>query len=227
MKTTLVILTLNERIALEKIFDRIPFKVVDEVLAIDGNSKDGTIEFFKKKNIKVIVQEKKGRGEAFRIALNKAANEQIIFFSPDGNEDPNDIPKIKEELDNDFDIVIASRFMEGSRADDALALIPYRGYGNKFFTMLANIFFNGKLTDSINGFRGVKKEKIKKLNLDAEGYAIEYQMSIRALKRGYKIKEFPTFEGDRIAGKSGAKTISTGLYFLWILFRELLIGNKF
>jgi hypothetical protein len=168
-----------------------------------------------------------GRGEAFRIALEKAKHENIIFFSPDGNEDPMDIPKLAALLDNGFDMVVASRFMKGAKADDHLKLIPYRGWGNRFFTVLANLFFGGKMADSINGFRGCNRKKIKELHLDAQGFAIEYQMSMRAMKRKYKIKEIPTFEGDRIGGQSGAKTVQTGLYFIKILGREIAIGNNF
>lgn len=227
MGVTLVILTRNEIQGVREVFPKIPVKKVDEVLVIDGQSKDGTAEFFRQKKIPVIVQEKMGRGEAFRIALKKAKNDNVIFFSPDGNEDPSDIPKMAGYLEKGFDIVIASRFMKGAKADDHLQLIPYRGWGNKFFTGLSNFFFGGKLADSINGFRGVNKKKVLALHLDAHGFAIEYQMSMRALKLNYKIKEFPTFEGDRIGGQSGAKTLDTGIYFVKMLFREIKIGKKF
>lgn len=227
MGTTLVILTRNEIKAVTALFDKIPFKQVDEAFVVDGQSKDGTIEFFKKKKVSVIVQQKLGRGEAFRIALEKAKQENVIFFSPDGNEDPKDIPKIAALLDKGFDLVVASRFMKGARADDHLLLVPYRGWGNRFFSGLANLAFGGHMTDSINGFRGCNKKKIKELQLDAQGFAIEYQMSMRAMKRKYKIKEIPTFEGDRIGGQSSAKTVQTGLYFVKILLRELLRGQKF
>ncbi|MFH0955515.1 MAG: glycosyltransferase family 2 protein [Candidatus Micrarchaeota archaeon] len=227
MSVTLIILTRNEIQGVAKVFPKIPVKKVDEVLVIDGQSKDGTAEFFRQKKMPVIVQEKLGRGEAFRIALKKAKCDNVIFFSPDGNENPSDIPKMADFLDKGFDLVIASRFIKGARADDHLQLVPYRGWGNRFFTGLSNFFFGGNLTDSINGFRGVNKKKISALHLDAQGFAIEYQMSMRALKLGYKIKEFPTFEGDRIGGKSGAKTVDTGLYFVKMLLREIGIGKRF
>jgi glycosyltransferase involved in cell wall biosynthesis len=225
--TTLIILTRNEIQGIKALFSKIPFSKVEETIVIDGQSRDGTAEFFKTKKIPVIVQQKLGRGEAFRIALEKAKNKNVIFFSPDGNEDPKDIPKIAKLLDNGFDMAIASRFMPGARADDALQTVPYRGWGNKFFTLLCNIAFGGRFTDSINGFRGVNREKAKSLHLDAQGFAIEYQMSMRALKKKFKIREIPTFEGDRIGGKSGAKTLDTGIYFVRILLREIWIGKRF
>ena len=93
--------------------------------------------------------------------------------------------------------------------------------------MIANLLWNGKLTDSINGFRAIKKSIYQELKPDSEGFGIEYQLSIRSLKRGYKIKEIPTYEGDRIGGQSTARTIPTGLYFVKLLLREMWIRNKF
>src|SRR3990167_1578820 len=107
MKLSLVFLTLNEIIGLEAIFDKVPLDAVDEVLAIDGGSTDGTLEFFKKKNIPVFVQETKGRGEAFRLAFKKARGDALLSFSPDGNEDPYDISRFKPLIEEGNDIVLA------------------------------------------------------------------------------------------------------------------------
>lgn len=62
-----------------------------------------------------------------------------------------------------------------------------------------------------------------KLRPDTEGYAIEYQLTIRALKKGYQIKEIPTKEYRRIGDKSKASSIPTGLIFTKMLFKEIFI----
>lgn len=224
MKSTLIILTFNEINGVQALYNKIPFNKVDEYFVIDGGSTDGTIEFFEKKGIKVIPQKIHGRGEAFRIGMKKAKGKYIVYFSPDGNEDPNDILKLIAELEKGSDIAIASRFMKGSKSDDAGI---FRGFGNKAFTAIANIIWNGSLTDNINGFRAVKKEKLKELNLDAHGFGIEYQMSIRAMKLKYKIKEIPTYEPNRIGGFSTAGSFDTGLYFIKLILHELKVGKKF
>lgn len=226
-KATLVILTKNEVAGLNALFDKIPIKSFEDVFAIDGQSKDGTKEFMEKKGLKVYTQEKLGRAEAFRMAIGLAKHEHIIFFSPDGNEDPKDIILLVSLLGEDCDMAVGSRFMNGSRSDDDDVPLPIRGLGNKGFTMIANLLWKGKLTDSINGFRAIKKAIYNDLKPDSEGFGIEYQLSIRALKRGYKIKEIPTYEGDRIGGQSTARTIPTGLYFVKLLLWEMWIRNKF
>jgi len=224
---TLIILTKNEIEGVKAIIPKLPKDRISEIICIDGKSKDGTPEFLRSRGLKVVTQNKLGRGEAFRIACKVAKYENLIFFSPDGNEDPKDILKIFDLLDKGYDMVIASRFMKRSRADDANSIIPYRGFGNKAFTLLVDLLWRGHLTDSINGFRGIKKSRFKQINPDAEGFGIEYQMSIRALKLGFKIKEIPTFEGDRIGGQSTAHAFATGLYFLKLTLIELFKGKKF
>lgn len=230
MKSSLIILTLNEIEGVSTLYDRIPFDAVDECLVVDGGSTDGTVEFFRDRGIRVVPQEIKGRGEAFRIAVKEANGDHLIFFSPDGNEDPGDIPRLLELLTNGYDIAIASRFLPDSRNEEDDLRFPWRAWANKAFTLVANTIWNLKrsyITDTINGYRAIKKEVFYKLNIDAPGFVIEYQMSIRAMKLGLKVKEIPTIEGNRIGGESTAKSIQTGLLFLRFLLKEIKNGRKF
>lgn len=223
MTKCLVVLTWNEIEATKILFNKIP-KNFDEVFVIDPGSTDGTIEFFKEKNIPVYIQEKKGRGVAFLMAANMAKSDLIVFFGLDGNENPDDIEKLFAELEKGADMAICSRFMKGSRNEEDDEFLPLRKWANQVFTFLVNLFFNrtGKyITDSINGFRGFKREKLLQMDLTAEGFAIEFQSTIRALKKGFIIKEIPTIEGKRIGGKSKAKSIPTGLKISGILVKEL------
>lgn len=226
INATLVILTRNEIKGLKAKFNEIPIDKITEVFAIDYKSTDGTVEFLKKNKVRVIPQTKKGRAEAFRMASREAKHENIVFFSPDGNEDPELILPLIEWIEKEYDMAIASRFMKGSKAEDE-GFFAVRGFGNRAFTVIANILFRGRLTDSINGFRAVKKSKFWELNPDTEGFGIEFQISIRALKKKFKIKEIPTTEGERIGGMSTAHTFSTGWLFIKIILREIWLWNRY
>jgi glycosyltransferase involved in cell wall biosynthesis len=227
MKIALVFLTLNEITGLKELFDKIPLKSVDEVFAVDGGSTDGTIEFFKEKNIPVYFQDVKGRGEAFRVAFKKATA-ALIFFSPDGNEDPADIPKFKPLLSEGNDIVIATRMIKGAHNEEDDQIFKWRKWVNNAFTIIANILWNRDkyISDTINGYRAITKKAWNILALDGPGYTIEYQGSIRAFKRGLKIIEFPTYESIRIDNGMGSPSLYTGLAFLRLLLYEIQIGNK-
>ena len=225
MKVSLVILTYNEIIGLKAIFDKIPFKAVDEVFAVDGGSKDGTLEFFREHGVTTYVQEKKGRGEAFRIAIEKAQGDALIFFSPDGNEEPNDIPKFKPFLETGADIVIGNRMTGGGHNEEDEQFLKPRKWANNIFTLMANLSFRrspqGYVADTINGFRAITKKAWAEIRPDGPGYTIEYQMSMRAMKKGLTIVEFPTYEAVRIDDRVGSPSLQTGIAFLKIFFREL------
>jgi len=227
VRKTLVVLTFNEIEGLRALWDRIPVASVDEVFAIDPGSTDGTLDFFRGRGVRVIIQEKRGRGEAFRIAAREAAGEALCFFSPDGNEDPADIPRLLGKIEEGYDLAIASRFLPGSRNDEADSALPLRALANRGFTVAAGTLFGGRVSDTINGFRAIRKGRLIELAPDAEGFAIEFQISIRAMKRKLRIAEIPTIEGDRIGGQSTAHSIPTGLKVLRVLLREVWIGGRF
>ncbi len=229
MKTVLCLLTKNEIECLNLLFDKIPkpneTDAYEEIYAIDGGSTDGTIEFFKERNIPIISQSKKGRGEAFLNAFREINADAFIFFSPDGNEAIEDLVKFKPLLKDGADIVIASRMCKGAVNEEDHQLLKWRKWANNAFNIMANVFFKKKgpfITDSINGYRAITKEASKKLALSAPDYTIEYQMTIRGLKAGLNIIEFPTIEGQRLAGDTGAPSIPTGLRFIKRFFTELL-----
>jgi glycosyltransferase involved in cell wall biosynthesis len=228
MKVALCILTRNERACLEVVFPRIPPPSAeagfDAVYAIDGGSTDGTIEFFRTHNIPVIGQSQRGRGHAFQIAFSAIDADAYIFFSPDGNEDPKDLPRFRSLLEQGADLVIASRMMPGAWNEEDAQLMRWRKWANNAFNWMANVAFRrtpSYITDSINGYRAITRAAAQRLDLDAADYTIEYQMTMRALKHRLRIVEFPTVEGERVAGETQARSIPTGLRFLKAFAREL------
>lgn len=229
VQTTLIILTRNEITGLTSLIHKIPLHTVDEYFLVDYKSKDGTVEFAKKNKIPVVKQNKPGRAEAFRIGFRNAHGKYLIFFSPDGNENPDDIPKLVLSLTAGADMCIASRFLKASRNEEDNQFFKWRAWANIGFTFLANIIFNRSkyVSDTINGYRAITKDAFEKLHVDVQGFAIEYQMSMRAMKLGMKIDEIPTLEGERIGGFSTSYAIPTGMKFVYYLLREIVVGLRF
>jgi len=214
---------------LEQIFPLIPSPSpqsgFDQLVAIDGGSTDGTTEFYQERGIPVIGQSRRGRGDAFLLAFERVHADGYIFFSPDGNEDVGDLSKFKPLLEGGADLVIASRMTRGAVNEEDIHLLKPRKWANNALNFLANIFFRRGdpfVTDSINGYRAITRRAANDLKLDALDYTIEYQMTIRALKKRMAIVEFPTREGPRVAGVTGAPSFPTGLRFLRRLWTELL-----
>lgn len=228
-KRLLVLLTFNEAEALPKIFDRLPLSAADEVLAVDGGSSDGTVEFLKSKGVRVLAQPRRGRGVAFRVALEAADAETICYYSPDGNEDPADIPRIFEKIEAEGqDLVVASRMMKGAYNEEDIHWWRPRKWVNQLFTLAANLIWNRGpyVEDTINGFRAVRADSLRRCACDADGFPIEYQMSIRMMKLSFVIGEMPTHEYPRLGGQSTAESWPTGVIFVKTLLREMSMGRR-
>ena len=228
-QVALCLLVRNEadclRIMLPSIMEYLSSIQFTNIYAIDGGSTDQTVSILGSYQIPVISQSQRGRGQAFHEAFAKINAAAIVFYSPDGNEDIKDLPKFFKYLEEGNDLVIASRMCSGAINEEDHQVLKWRKWANNAFNLLANICFRrhgNYITDSINGYRALTATAYKKLNLTAQDYTIEYQMTIRSLKNQLKLAEFPTNEGQRVAGETGAHSFPTGIKFLKRLWTELI-----
>lgn len=227
---TLVLLSLNEREALERLMPSIPGSLFTRVVAVDGGSTDGTLDLYRDAGIEVVTQKRPGRGAAFLESRDFVDTELVVFFSVDGNEDPGDLPRILELLRAGHDQVVAGRFVHrGSVTDTSDDPLRLRKTGATLFGVLARVLFGTGVWDATNGYRGFRVAAMKLLHLDARGHDIEYQATIRAAKLEMKITEIPTRELPRLGGwrKKTAGTLALGWVTLACLLRELRIGRSF
>ncbi len=228
MRRSLVLLTFNEIEGTTALLERIPRASAEEFFCIDGGSKDGTAEFLRERGVRVIGQDRRGRGRAFQLGVAEAKGDRIVFFSSDGNEDPSDIPRVFDALEGGADMVIASRMMRGAYNEEDDSPWRPRKWVNQAFTLGANLLWNRGpyVTDTINGYRGVTKAAFERMRVDADGFDVEFTMSIRAMKLGLRVVELPTREGARIGGISTAESFPTGVLFVKRFLREVARGRS-
>ena len=219
MSTAVIILTLDEIDGVRAIVPKLNNDWAEEIIFVDGGSKDGTIEEAKKLGFEVIHQNNKGEGNACRIGVEKTNSDFIMFFSPDGNDEPEEIPKMINKISEGFDIVHISRFGKGSYSEDA-GIID--NFGNRMFTFLVNVFFGGNYTDALNGFRIIRRDVMLKLKTDAQKLNIEQQICIRAAKKNLKIFEIDGREPKRIGGERKMKPIPTGVSLSAQIIKEYI-----
>lgn len=218
----IVLLVFNEIDGLTQVWEQIPQDKFRYTIAVDGGSTDGSREFLAAKKIAILDQPIAGRGVAFRVAAEALDCERLIFYSPDGNEDPEDIIKLDDLLLQGADLAIASRFAKGAVNEEADLLRP-RARVNQALTWIANRLFGSEdyVTDTINGFRALRRKDLLKLKTTVKRFPIEYQISIRAMTRGWKIAEIPTIEGQRAGGESKAISWPVGKDHIKVLLSEL------
>lgn len=219
----IVLLTLNEVQGLNALWDRIPRDRFRELVAVDGGSKDGTREFLAAHGVPILDQTIPGRGVAFRVAAEACHAERLIFYSPDGNEDPDDIERLDDLLIGGARLAIASRFARGAVNEEDVSPFRPRSWANQGLTALANLLFNEGpwVTDTINGFRALRRADLLALDTSVKRFPIEYQISIRSMARRWPIAELATNEGQRIGGASKALSWPVGKDHLKVLFSEL------
>ena len=219
MTTALIITTLNEVVGVKKIVPKIKKEWIDEIIFVDGGSTDGTIEEAKRMGFKVIIQKQKGHGAAVLEGVNAIKSDNFILFGPDGNDEPEKIPELIEKIKEGYDQVLVTRFGKGSVNLDAGIIDTF---GNKMFTFLANVFFGGYWTDTLNESRIISKKAFQELNFDAMDLSSTQQMSIRGLKRRQKICEILGNEGERIGGVRKMKPLPVGASLSLRIIKEFI-----
>lgn len=225
MKIGLVIFTRNERKNSERIYSKIPFNIFDKTYVVDGNSTDGTQEFWKSKKIKVLGQKYKGVGGAYESAFANTKEDALVFFHPDGNADPKSLSRIVRILRIGGEIVIPSRMIKGSFNEEDGQLFKPRKWVCQILGLIANIIWGRDgnwCSDITQGFRGISRDGYQNLKIKIpDPIAPDYEQIIRALKYKVRICEFPTREGRRVHGETSFQSYKTGKANLRVLLREL------
>ena len=221
MSITIIILTLDEIDGVSTIMPQINKNWAEEIVFVDGGSTDGTVEKAKELGFEVIHQQNKNKGEgnACRIGTDATQSDYIMFFSPDGNDLPEDIPKLIEKTKQGHDVVHISRFGKNSISNDANW---FEYFGNKMFTFLVNSFFGGNYTDALNGFRIIKRAFWDELKTDAQYLNIEQQTCIRLAKRKIPIYEIESREPDRIGGQRKMRPLTVGAQLSYQIIKEFI-----
>jgi dolichol-phosphate mannosyltransferase len=222
----LVILNKNDAPSLEILLNEIDTSDFDFTIGIDGDSSDNSAEVFRNRSIPVLNKIDGGRGGAIKYAINNLNFDYIIFLSSDGEEDPKDLPKIKNSLLKGADLVIASRVGKGSsfKSDQNIFFI-HRKIFLLFVTKMINLLFNGNVKDCWNGYRGLSIKKARMLNLSCDNFLLEAQMTIQFLKKKFIVSEIQTIERKRYFGESQNPVFISGWGHIVLLINEFFIRD--
>ena len=129
MKTTLLVMTLNEINGMKAIMPQVDRSWVDQIIVVDGGSKDGTIEWAQENGYEVYVQKQRGFRHAYTEVWPLILGDVVITFSPDGNSVPELIPNLIAKMKKGYDMVIASRYLGDAKSEDDDIVT---GFGNGY-----------------------------------------------------------------------------------------------
>lgn len=219
VKITALLCTLNEEKNLPHVLPRLP-EDIDEVLIVDGRSRDKTVEVAKKlcPRARVVFQPGKGKGDALRYGIKRARGDIIVMLDADGSMSPEEIPRFVQPLLEGYDFVKGSRFLPGGGTSD---MPKHRKFGNWVFTTLTNIFHRTKYTDLCYGYNAFWKKAFKKVFFKGNGFEVETEINIKINKAGLKVIEVPSFETERLNGEGKLHSLKDGYRILTTIFKEL------
>jgi dolichol-phosphate mannosyltransferase len=221
MEVSIVIPTLNEEYTIQDMIERCrPY--ADEILVVDGHSTDRTRKIAEEAGIRVILDNKKGKGEALRRSIKFVTGDVIVFIDADGSHDPSDIPKLIEPIvRGQADHVSASRLIGGSSELHGGFDEFFRLTGSSFITACINWRFKVRLSESQNGFRAIKRDVIERLELKENITTIEQEMIMKTLKKGFRMAEIPSHEHKRKMGYSKISVRKVWFRYLYTLVKYL------
>jgi len=169
--------------------------------------------------ITVVTQEGTGKGDALRQGFLAATGEIVVAIDADGSTDPAEIPLYVGALLGGADFVRGSRYLQGGGSAD---LSRVRSLGNRGLVTMVRLLFHNSFSDLCYGYVAFWRRLLHVLQPDAPGFEIEAQLSIRALSRGLRVYEVPSYERVRIAGRSSLRPIPDGLRVLRTVLVERL-----
>jgi dolichol-phosphate mannosyltransferase len=236
MKILVIIPTYNEKDNIGKIIPLVLKQDPDiEVLVVDDNSPDGTGKIVEEiistnRRVKLIQRVKKsGLGTAYLTGFQYALQygfDYIFEMDSDFSHNPAYLPYFLSAI-QEADLVLGSRYIKGVNVVNwPMSRLILSYYANVYARWVTGL----PVKDSTGGFKCFKREVLEKIGLDrihSNGYAFQIEMSFRAWKKGFKIKEIPIIFVDRREGESkmSKKIVREAVWMVWKLRFLSLLGR--
>lgn len=199
MKLSVLIPVYNEEASVEQLIARVKAVPVDkEIIVVDDHSQDRTLEVLKRiPGIKVFAHStNQGKGAAIRTALKHATGDVVVIQDADLEYDPADYPTLLAPFaDPHVDAVYGSRFRGRGR------FLLLSRLANYFLTFWTDILFGGRITDMETCYKVVRRPLFQSLELTANRFEIEPEITVKLLRKRARIVERPIRYNARTEGK--------------------------
>jgi len=225
MKLSIIIPAYNEEKTVLELVKRVESvalgKIKKELIIVDDFSTDSTRDILTRiKNAKIFFHSRnQGKGAAIRTGLKHVTGDLVIIQDADLEYNPNDYPKLlKPILDRKTDVVYGSRFIKQHRPKYFFYYL-----GNILLSIATTMLYGRNVSDMETCYKVFRTSIIKSLDIKADRFEFEPEVTVKLLKRGIKIVEVPVKyqcrdfeEGKKITWKDGVKA-------LWFLVKHRFV----
>jgi glycosyltransferase involved in cell wall biosynthesis len=215
---TAVIPAMNEAANLPHVFARMP-ACVTEIVLVDGNSSDDTIEVARalRPDVRIVMQNGRGKGNALACGFAAAEGDIIVMLDADGSTDPAEIVEFIAPLLEGADFAKGSRYATGGGSADITRI---RDAGNRALGGAVNLLFGTKFTDLCYGYNAFWRSCLPHMHVTCDGFEVETLINVRVARAGLRVTEVPSYEQERIHGESNLHAIRDGRRVLSTILRE-------
>lgn len=228
-KITVLIPCYNEERGIGKVIESIPVEKLaslgyaTEIIVINNNSTDQTMEVAKKHGVKVIEEKKQGKAFALEAGFKAARGEIIVTIDGDNTYPPQEIPNLIKNI-NGADLVVGTRFdtiWKISKIFIPRELSFPRVLANKVGAWIGSVILGQRITDVSTGLRAFRKDLLKKIpQVKARNLDFEAELTARVISNGLKYKEIKIMSNFR-EGHSSLQYFRDAFRFL----RAMIVGR--
>ncbi|ASV30624.1 glycosyltransferase family 2 protein [Maribacter cobaltidurans] len=208
-----IIPAFNEADSITHVINDLP-KSVSEIIVVNNDSSDATVENARAAGATVLTETKKGYGYACLCGMDYIAKQSkqpdiIVFIDGDYSDYPEELDKIVAPIiENDLDFVVGAR-KKSLREEGSMT--PQQVFGNQLATFLMRLFFGSKFTD-LGPFRAIKYESLKELKMEDKTYGWTVEMQLKILRKKMAYTEVPVRYKQRIGVSKVSGTVKGTIF---------------
>jgi glycosyltransferase involved in cell wall biosynthesis len=229
MRLSVIVPAYNEAETVAQVIERVLSVELEgferEIIVVDDGSTDGTREILERMDgqwpdlVRVEHHEQnRGKGAAVRTALEHVTGDVVITQDADLEYDPEDYPKLLARFEDPaVQVVYGSRNL---RNNPRSSWSFY--WGGRLVSWVSNLLYGSKLTDEATGYKLLRTDLLRSLDLQADGFEFCPEVTSKVLRRGVKIHEVPISYQPRTLEEGKKISWRDGVQAIWTLLRHRL-----
>ena len=215
MRVSVIIPTYNEAQAIQRVLADLPSDLTTEVIVVDSNSTDGTLEIAARMGARVLTEPRRGYGRACLTGLAAANSpDVVVFLDGDYSDRPSELPILLAPItEGRADITLGSRLR---KQRSAVAMPWHQAFGNRLAARLIRVLYGLEISD-LGPFRAGRAEVLRALALEETTYGWAVEMILKGTLAGFRVVEVPVSYYPRIGRSKISGTLKGTVGAGWFI----------